>query len=58
MGISVGQRWCPGVGRLEGQIPAMLLVVRFVNGPGTRDIRINVIVVRPPETQVKLLVGR
>jgi hypothetical protein len=48
----------PGVGRLKGKIPAMLLVGRLVNGPGPRDIRINVIVVRPPETQVKLLVGR
>ena len=43
----------PGVGRLEGKIPAMLLVGWPVNGPGPRDIRINVIVVRPPQTQVK-----
>jgi hypothetical protein len=43
----------PGVGRLEGKISAMLLVGWLVNGPGPRDIRINVIVVRPPETQVK-----
>ena len=43
----------PGVGRLEGKTPAMLLVGWPVNGPGPRDIRINVIVVRPPQTQAK-----
>ena len=43
----------PGVERLEGRIPAMLLVGWLVNGPGPREIRINVIVVRSPETKVK-----
>jgi hypothetical protein len=43
----------PGVGRLEGKTPAISLVGWLVNGPGPRDTRVNVTVVRPPQTQVK-----
>jgi hypothetical protein len=57
-----GVRWrCliyPGVGRLEGKTPVMLLVGRLLNGPGKRDIRINVTAVRPPVKSSQELLPR